>query len=90
MPIHWTNTYNMFRKCTELCRKFQKIILTILGLSALSIVDTFKGYILNHSGYNYEFWITEGVSLLITISLLFYLWNIIHEGKCVTVKKENK
>lgn len=78
----------MFRKCTELCRKFQKIILTVLGLSALSIVDTFKGYILSHCGYNYEFWITEAVSLLISITLLFYLWNIIHEGKCITVKKE--
>ena len=78
------------KKCTELCRKFQKIILVVLGLSALSIVDTFKGYILSHCGYNYEFWITEGVSLLISISLLFYLWNIIHEGKCVTVKRSKK
>lgn len=61
-----------------------------MGLSALSIVDTFKGYILSHCGYNYEFWITEGVSLLISISLLFYLWNTIQEGKCITVKKGDK
>jgi hypothetical protein len=80
----------MFKKCTELCIRFQKLILTILGLSALSIVDTFKGYILSHCGYNYEFWITEGVSLLISITLLFYLWNTIQEGKCITVKKVDK
>jgi len=80
----------MFKKCLKLCRKFQKIILTVLGLSSLSVVDTFKGYILSHCGYNYEFWITESVSLLISISLLFYLWNNIHEGKCVTIKKVKK
>lgn len=88
MLTRWINIYNMFKKCGELCRKFQKLILVILGLSALSIVDTVKGYILSHCGYNHEFWITEAVSLLISISLLFYLWDIIHEGKCVTIKKK--
>jgi hypothetical protein len=87
MPIHWITIYDMFKKYLEICKKFHKIILTIIGLSTLSIVNTFKGYILSHCGYNYEFWITELISLLISISLLFFLWNIIHEGTCITIKK---
>jgi hypothetical protein len=78
----------MWKKCSDLCRKYQKLILTFVGLSAVSVVDTFKGFVLSHCGYTYEFWITEAVSLLISVSLLFYLWNIILEGYCVTIKKD--
>jgi hypothetical protein len=78
----------MLKKCSELCRKYQKIILTFVGLSLLSVIDTIKGYVISHCGYNHQFWIAESISLLISVSLLFYLWNIIHEGYCVTIKKD--
>lgn len=78
---------NLIKKCTDLCKKYRKLFITFLGLSAISIISTLKGYILSQCGYNYEFWLAESISLLITISLLFYLWNIIHEGYCVTIKK---
>ena len=67
--------------------KYQKVILIVFGLSLLSIVDTIKGFIISELGYTTEFWLVESVSLLISVFLLYYLWNNIHDGYCYT--KEN-
>jgi len=70
----------MFNKHLKNCLKYQKVILIFIGLSLLSVVDTFKGYIIGECGYTTEFWIVESISLLLSVFLLYYLWNNIkHE-----------
>lgn len=80
----------MFNKHLKLCLKYQKVILVFIGLSVLSVVDTIKGFIISECGYTKEFWIAESVSLLISIFLLYYLWNNINEGNCFTKKDKSE
>jgi len=70
--------------------KYQKVILIVFGLSLLSIVDTIKGFIISELGYTMEFWLVESASLLISISLLYYLWNNINDGYCYTKEDNSK
>jgi len=80
----------MFNKHLKFCLKYQKVILIFIGLSLLSVVDTFKGYIIGECGYTIEFWIVESISLLLSVFLLYYLWNNINEGNCFTKNIETK
>lgn len=80
----------MFNKHLKFCLKYQKVILIFIGLSLLSVVDTFKGYIIGECGYTIEFWIIESISLLLSVFLLYYLWNNINEGNCFTKNIETK
>ena len=79
----------MFNKHLKFCLKYQKVIIIFIGLSLLSVVDTFKGYIIGECGYTIEFWIVESISLLLSVFLLYYLWNNINEGNCFTKNIEN-
>lgn len=79
------------KRYLKLCRKYKKLIISFIGISLIAIVNTMKGSVLNEIGYEQTFWLFETISLLIEVFLLFYLWKIIEEGKCITVKKnENK
>jgi len=80
----------MFNKHLKFCLKYQKVIIIFIGLSLLSVVDTFKGYIIGECGYTIEFWIVESISLLLSVFLLYYLWNNINEGSCFTKNTESK
>jgi len=80
----------MDNKYLKTCLKYQKVILIFIGLSVLSVVDTIKGFIISEVGYTMEFWLVESLSLLISIFLLYYLWNNINEGNCYTKKEDNK
>jgi len=80
----------MFNKHLKNCLKYQKVILIFIGLSLLSVVDTFKGYIIGECGYTTVFWIVESISLLLSVFLLYYLWNNINDGYCYTKKRESK
>ena len=65
----------MDNKYLKTCLKYQKVILIFIGLSVLSVVDTIKGFIISEVGYTMEFWLVESLSLLISVFLLYYLWN---------------
>ena len=80
----------MDNKYLKTCLKYQKVILIFIGLSVLSVVDTIKGFIISEVGYTMEFWLVESLSLLISVFLLYYLWNNINEGNCYTKKGGNK
>jgi|TARA_B110000046_G_scaffold106196_1_gene113648 hypothetical protein len=80
----------MDNKYLKTCLKYQKVILIFIGLSVLSVVDTIKGFIISEVGYTMEFWLVESLSLLISVFLLYYLWNNINEGNCYTKKGDNK
>lgn len=80
----------MDNKYLKTCLKYQKVILIFIGLSVLSVVDTIKGFIISEVGYTKEFWLIESLSLLISIFLLYFLWNNINEGNCYTKKKDGK
>jgi hypothetical protein len=80
----------MINKHLKFCLKYQKVILIFITLSLPSIVDTIKGYIIAEVGYTKEFWLVESVSLLISVFLLYYLWNNINEGYCFTKESKNK
>ena len=80
----------MDNKYLKTCLKYQKVILIFIGLSILSVVDTIKGFIISEIGYTAEFWLVESLSLLISIFLLYFLWNNINEGNCYTKKKDGK
>jgi len=71
-------------------RKYKNLIYASVNLFSLSIINTIKGGVIMECGYNYLFWITELISLLFMISLLYFLYKTINEGKCTTVKREVK
>jgi len=71
-------------------RKYKNLIYSSVNLFSLSIINTIKGGVIMECGYNYIFWITELISLLLMISLLYFLYKTINEGKCTTVKREVK
>jgi len=79
----------MLKKTLTYCRRYQKLILITAGLSVLSVVDTFKGYVISHCGYTSPFWVMEIISLLISTLLLSYLWCNIIEGSCFTKERKN-
>lgn len=80
----------MDNKYLKTCLKYQKVILIFIGLSVLSVIDTIKGFIISEVGYTKEFWLVEGASLLVSIFLLYYLWNNINDGNCYTKKEDSK
>ena len=70
-------------------RKYKNLIFSFLNVFALSIINTIKGGIIMECGYNSHFWISELISLLLMISLLYFLYKTINEGKCTTIKRES-
>ena len=71
-------------------KKYKNLIFAIFNIIALSMVNTLKGGIIVECGHNTQFWITELVSLLLTISLLYFVYRKINEGKCTTVVREKR
>lgn len=71
-------------------KKYRNIFLSFLNVFALCTINTIKGAIIVECGYNYQFWISELISLLLTISLLFFIYKMINEGKCTTVIRKKK
>ncbi len=69
-------------------RKYKNLIYASLNIFALSIINTIKGGVIMECGYNHIFWICELISLLFMISLLYFLYRTINEGKCTTIKRE--
>lgn len=71
-------------------KKYKNLFYSFLNVFALSTVNTVKGGIIMECGYNGQFWVTELISLLLTITLLYFLYKTINDGKCTTVKREVK
>lgn len=80
----------MIKRYLHICKKYKKLLISFVGIFLIAIVNTMKGSILNEIGFQKTFWIFEFISLLIEVFLLFYLWKIIEEGKCITVNKKNE
>lgn len=71
-------------------KKYKNIFFAFLNVFALSTINTIKGGVIIECGYNYQFWIFELISLLLTISLLFFMYNTISNGRCTTIVRDIK
>jgi hypothetical protein len=69
------------------CKNNNKMILSIVLLSLLSITNNLEGYILSEFGFSYLLLGVESLSIVLTVSFLYFLICMIEDGKCVTVKK---
>lgn len=69
------------------CKKNNKMILSIVLLSLLSITNNLEGYILSEFGFSYLLLGVESLSIVLTVSFIYFLICMIEDGKCVTVKK---
>jgi hypothetical protein len=70
-------------------KKVKSITITILLVVLISIVNTVKGGIIMECGYNFQFWFTEIISLLLWFGLLYYLLKLTNHSNCTTVVNEN-
>ncbi len=69
------------------CKKNNKMIISIVLLSLLSITNNLEGYILSEFGFSYLLLGVESLSIVLTVSFIYFLICMIEDGKCVTVKK---
>lgn len=67
--------------------KYKKLLITFLLLSVISVINTFKGAIIALYGFNITYLIFELISLLLLIFFIFFLWKVVHEDKCITIKR---
>ena len=69
-------------------KKNSKMILSIVLLSLLSIINNLEGYVLSEFGFSYLLLGIEFLSIVLTVSFLYFLICMIEDGKCATVKKD--
>ena len=69
-------------------KKNSKMILSIVLLSLLSINNNLEGYVLSEFGFSYLLLGIEFLSIVLTVSFLYFLICMIEDGKCATVKKD--
>ncbi len=69
-------------------KKNSKMILSIVLLSLLSITNNLEGYVLSEFGFSYLLLGIEFLSIVLTVSFLYFLICMIEDGKCATVKKD--
>lgn len=69
-------------------KKNSKMILSIVLLSLLSITNNLEGYVLSEFGFSYLLLGIEFLSIVLTVSFLYFLICMIEDGKCATVKRD--
>jgi hypothetical protein len=69
-------------------KKNSKMILSIVLLSLLSITNNLEGYVLSEFGFSYLLLGIEFLSIILTVSFLYFLICMIEDGKCATVKRD--
>jgi len=72
----------------KLCRKNNKLLLSVIFISLISILNNVEGFIFSKFGFSYPLLITEFLSLIVTVIFIHFLICMIEDGKCTTLKQD--
>lgn len=69
-------------------RKISKFTIAVVSTALYCFLNTLKGMVISIDGYSTNFWLIEGLSLLLGGFIVYFFWTLVEQSRCSTVVNE--
>lgn len=69
-------------------RKISKFTIAVVSTALYCFLNTLKGMVISIDGYSTNFWLLEGLSLLLGGFIVYFFWTLVEQSRCSTVVNE--
>ena len=69
-------------------RKISKFTIAVVSTALYCFLNTLKGMVISIDGYSINFWLIEGLSLLLGGFIVYFFWTLVEQSRCSTVVNE--
>lgn len=72
----------------KLFSKVSKFTIAVATTAMYCFLNTLKGMVISLDGYTTNFWLLEGLSLLVGGFIVYFFWKLVDQSRCSTVVNE--